>query len=73
MQFFETNLKIKLPILQKLAKIKRPIICKSFDFLEKIELMKPVKSQIRQDIFKIMKLNMNAIKEKSDIAKHEDR
>jgi hypothetical protein len=29
-----------------------------------------LKSQIRQDIFKIMKLNMNAIKEKSDIAKH---
>lgn len=29
-----------------------------------------LKSQIRQDIFKIMKLNMHAVKEKSDIAKH---
>ena len=29
-----------------------------------------VKSQIRSDIFEIMKLNMNAIKIKSDIAKN---
>jgi PAS domain S-box-containing protein len=28
-----------------------------------------IKSQIRQDIFEIMKLNMNAIKQKSDVAK----
>lgn len=29
-----------------------------------------VKTQIRQDIFAIMKLNLDAIKQKSDIAKH---
>ena len=29
-----------------------------------------VKNQIRQDIFEIMKLNMNAIKQKSDVATH---
>ena len=30
----------------------------------------PIKIQIRQDIFEIMKLNMNAIKQKSDVATH---
>ena len=43
---------------------------KSFDFLEKNRTDENIKSQIRQDIFEIMKLNMIAIKEKSDIAKH---
>ena len=43
---------------------------KNFDFLKKNRTDETLKSQIRQDIFKIMKLNMNAIKEKSDIAKH---
>ncbi|WP_409416046.1 ATP-binding protein [Flavobacterium sp. PS2] len=41
----------------------------SFNKLEKNWEDQAVKSQIRQDIFAIMKLNMNAIKQKSDIAK----
>nr|WP_314837840.1 ATP-binding protein [uncultured Flavobacterium sp.] len=43
---------------------------KNFDLLKESRTDETLKSQIRQDIFKIMKLNMNAIKEKSDIAKH---
>ncbi|MCV9933334.1 cell wall metabolism sensor histidine kinase WalK [Flavobacterium sp. LS1R47] len=41
----------------------------SFNKLENNWDDQAVKSQIRQDIFAIMKLNMNAIKQKSDIAK----
>lgn len=41
----------------------------SFDKLENNWNDQSVKSQIRQDIFAIMKLNMNAIKQKGDIAK----
>ncbi|KAF2331893.1 ATP-binding protein [Flavobacterium daemonense] len=43
---------------------------KNFAFLEKNSSDESLKTQIRQDIFTIMKLNMNAIKQKSDIAKH---
>ncbi|WP_426094827.1 ATP-binding protein [Flavobacterium sp. DSR2-3-3] len=43
---------------------------KVFNFLKKNKADETLKSQIRQDIFEIMKLNMNAIKQKSDIAKH---
>lgn len=43
---------------------------KSFDALEKNTHNEALKTQIRQDIFEIMKLNMNAIKQKSDIARH---
>ena len=43
---------------------------KVFNFLKKNSTDETLKSQIRQDIFEIMKLNMNAIKQKSDIAKH---
>ncbi|MHC0442902.1 ATP-binding protein [Flavobacterium sp. 3-210] len=43
---------------------------KSFILLEKNSSDETLKMQIRQDIFEIMKLNMNAIKQKSDIAKH---
>lgn len=43
---------------------------KNFAFLEKNSSDESLKMQIRQDIFEIMKLNMNAIKQKSDIAKH---
>lgn len=42
---------------------------KVFNFLKKNKTDETLKSQIRQDIFEIMKLNMNAIKQKSDIAK----
>ncbi|MBS7233917.1 PAS domain-containing protein [Flavobacterium psychroterrae] len=43
---------------------------KSFAFLEKNGSNETLKTQIRQDIFAIMKLNLDAIKQKSDIAKH---
>lgn len=42
---------------------------KSFAVLEKNETNEAVKTQIRKDIFAIMKLNLDAIKQKSDIAK----
>ena len=41
----------------------------SFNLLEKDRNNETIKGQIRLDIFEIMKLNMNAIKVKSDIAK----
>lgn len=43
---------------------------KSFNLLKTNRADERLKSQIRQDIFAIMKLNMAAIKQKSDIAKH---
>lgn len=43
---------------------------KSFDLLKANRADEKLKSQIRQDIFAIMKLNMAAIKQKSDIAKN---
>jgi PAS domain S-box-containing protein len=42
----------------------------NFALLEKNNIDEAAKTQIRKDIFEIMKLNMNAIKQKSDIAKH---
>ncbi|KAF2342180.1 ATP-binding protein [Flavobacterium tistrianum] len=42
----------------------------SFALLDKNNNDETVKTQIRQDIFAIMKLNLDAIKQKSDIAKH---
>ena len=42
----------------------------SFALLDKNNSDETVKTQIRQDIFAIMKLNLDAIKQKSDIAKH---
>lgn len=43
---------------------------KNFALLEKNNSDEALKTQIRQDIFAIMKLNLDAIKQKSDIAKH---
>ncbi|MDX6188667.1 ATP-binding protein [Flavobacterium sp. Fl-318] len=43
---------------------------KNFALLEKSNSDETVKKQIRQNIFMIMKLNLNSIKQKSDIAKH---
>jgi hypothetical protein len=43
---------------------------KNFDSLKKNWTNEILKSQIRQDIFQIMKLNMSAIKNKNDIVKH---
>ncbi|MBL0735270.1 PAS domain-containing protein [Flavobacterium sp. GN10] len=42
----------------------------SFALLDTNNSDETVKTQIRQDIFAIMKLNLDAIKQKSDIAKH---
>lgn len=42
----------------------------SFALLSKNNSNETIKVQIRQDIFAIMKLNLDAIKQKSDIAKH---
>ncbi len=42
----------------------------SFALLAKNNADESVKAQIRQDLFAIMKLNLDAIKQKSDIAKH---
>jgi PAS domain S-box-containing protein len=43
---------------------------KSFDLLKTNRADEKLKNQIRKDIFAIMNLNMVAIKQKSDIAKH---
>ncbi len=43
---------------------------KTFNLLKTSRTDEGLKNQIRQDIFEIMKLNMAAIKQKSDIAKH---
>jgi PAS domain S-box-containing protein len=43
---------------------------KTFNLLKTNRTDEGLKNQIRQDIFEIMKLNMAAIKQKSDIAKH---
>lgn len=45
-------------------------LIKNFDELQINSANEVLKTHIRQDIFEIMKLNMNAIKQKSDIAKH---
>lgn len=68
--FFETNLKKQLINITEAGEKKA-----SYNLLHNFNLLKQkpkdeiLKSQIRQDIFEIMKLNMNAIKIKSDIAK----
>jgi PAS domain S-box-containing protein len=68
---FETNITKQIANITEAGEDKATYnLQKNFDFLKKNRTDEPLKSQIRQDIFKIMKLNMNAIKEKSDIAKH---
>ncbi|MFV8333597.1 ATP-binding protein [Flavobacterium sp. GSP14] len=68
---FETNLKNQIANITEAGEDKATYnLQKNFDFLKKNRTDETLKSQIRLDIFKIMKLNMNAIKEKSDIAKH---
>lgn len=68
---FETNLKNQIANITEIGEDKVTYnLQKSFDFLEKNRTDETIKSQIRQDIFEIMKLNMIAIKEKSDIASH---
>ncbi|TDE42160.1 PAS domain-containing protein [Flavobacterium rhamnosiphilum] len=68
---FETNLKNQIANITEIGEDKVTYnLQKSFDFLEKNRTDETIKNQIRQDIFEIMKLNMIAIKEKSDIASH---
>jgi len=67
---FETNLKKQLANITETGEDKVTYtLQKRFQLLEKNRSDETIKAQIRQDIFEIMKLNMNAIKVKSDIAK----
>jgi PAS domain S-box-containing protein len=68
---FQTNLTKQIANITEIGEDKATYnLQKKFDFLKKNRNNETLKSQIRQDIFEIMKLNMNAIKQKSDIAKH---
>jgi PAS domain S-box-containing protein len=68
---FETNLKKQLANITEDGEDKVTYnLQKNFQLLEKNISDETIKAKIRQDIFEIMKLNMNAIKVKSDIAKH---
>jgi PAS domain S-box-containing protein len=68
---FETNITKQIANITEAGEDKATYnLQKNFDLLKESRTDETLKSQIRQDIFKIMKLNMNAIKEKSDIAKH---
>jgi PAS domain S-box-containing protein len=67
---FETNLKKQLANITEIGEDKVTYnLQKNFQLLEKNTSDETIKAKIRQDIFEIMKLNMNAIKVKSDIAK----
>lgn len=67
---FETNLKKQLANITEDGEDKVTYnLQNNFQLLEKNRTNETIKAQIRQDIFEIMKLNMNAIKVKSDIAK----
>lgn len=67
---FETNLKKQLANITEEGEDKVTYnLQNNFQLLEKNRTDETIKAQIRQDIFEIMKLNMNAIKVKSDIAK----
>ncbi len=69
-QNFEENLeKQTLNITEPGEKQATEKLKKSFVLLAKNNNDEIVKAQIRQDIFAIMKLNLDAIKQKSDIAK----
>jgi PAS domain S-box-containing protein len=68
---FETNLTKQIDNITEAGEDKATHnLHKNFDFLKKNRTDETVKSQIRQDIFEIMKLNMVGIKQKSDVAKH---
>ncbi|HLP64629.1 HAMP domain-containing sensor histidine kinase [Flavobacterium sp.] len=67
---FETNLKKQLANITEVGEDKVTYnLQRNFKLLVKDKTSDSIKSQIRNDIFEIMKLNMNAIKVKSDIAK----
>lgn len=67
---FETNLKKQTVNITEVNEDKvTQNLQKNFQLLELKTTDEKLKALIRQDIFEIMKLNMNAIKVKSDIAK----
>lgn len=67
---FETNLKKQLNNISENGEDKVTLqLQKRFHQLENNRGDEALKNQIRKDIFEIMKLNMNAIKQKSDVAK----
>ncbi|MDI1317808.1 ATP-binding protein [Flavobacterium sp.] len=66
---FEINLKLQLTnVTENGEDLATSNLQKSFTTLESNRTDERLKNQIRQDIFQIMKLNMNAIKQKSDVA-----
>jgi PAS domain S-box-containing protein len=68
---FETNLTNQIANITEIGEDKATHnLQKNCEFLKKNTSDETLKNQIRQDIFEIMKLNMIAIKQKSDIAKH---
>lgn len=68
---FETNLKKQTTNITEAGEDAVTYkLQESFNYLKKHRADEVVKNKIRQDIFEIMKLNMVAIKQKSDIAKH---
>lgn len=68
--YFEENLKKQLGNITEVGEEQVTQNLKdNFALLQEDKNNNSLKAQIRQDIFEIMKLNMNAIKVKSDIAK----
>jgi PAS domain S-box-containing protein len=67
---FETNLNKQLGnITEKGEDTETYKLRDNFNFLKDHQLNDSIKSQIHNNIFEIMKLNMDAIKQKSDVAK----
>ena len=68
---FETNLTKQMGNITEVGEEKATYNLQSnFDSLKKNQTDETLKSQIRQNIFQILKLNTAAIKKKSDIVKH---
>ncbi len=67
---FETNLNKQLGNITEVGEDKATYKLRdNFNFLKENQPNDSIKSQIHKNIFEIMKLNMDAIKQKSDVAK----
>lgn len=67
---FENNLKKQIVNITEVGEDKvTSNLSAGFSHLKKYPKDENIKAEIREDIFEIMKLNMNAIKQKSDIAR----
>lgn len=67
---FEENLKKQLDNITEIGEDKATFeLRKNFKYLKENSINDSLKSQMHQNIFEIMKLNMDAIKQKSDVAK----